>query len=418
MRVLHVNKYLYRRGGAEGYALDVAERQQQQGHDVTLFGMQHPDNDDLPLADTFPPLVELDPPPAGLAARAAAAGRMLWSPSSRAGMAAALDRFRPDVVHLHNIYHQLSPSVLAPVRQRGIPAVMTLHDYKLACPTYDFIAQGAVCEACLDGRFRHAVRQRCKDGSLASSALLAVESRVHRSTGAYDGVRLFLCPSRFLASRMEAAGVYPDRLRVISNPVDATSFSAQTAPGSGIVVAGRLVRTKGFDLVVQALGQLPDAVLHIAGEGPERAALQSLADEAAPGRVVFHGRLSKPALSDLLRASAVAVVPSRWQENQPLSVLEAMAVGLPVVVSDLGGLPELVEDGVDGRIFRNEDVPHLSRVLRELLDDPDSARQVGARGRDKVLRHFAPDQHLDRLQALYVEAGALPDVAGASRGVS
>ena len=397
MRILHVNKYLYRRGGAEGYALDVAERQEQQGHAVGLFGMQHPDNPELPLAATFPPLVELDPPPSGLVARAAAAGRMFWSPSSRSGMAAALDAFRPDVVHLHNIYHQLSPSILAPIRQRGTPAVMTLHDYKLACPTYDFVAQGTVCEACLDGRFRHAAQKRCKDGSLASSALLAVESRVHRSSGAYDGVRLFLCPSRFLAGRMTAAGVYPDRLRVINNPVDATSFSEQVTPGSGVVVAGRLVRTKGFDLVIRAVGRLPGVVLHVAGEGPQAAELEAMATDVAPGRVVFHGRLSKAALSDLLRSSAVAVVPSRWQENQPLSVLEAMAVGLPVVVSDLGGLPELVEDGVDGRVFRNEDVADLARVLTSLLSDPEGARQLGARARTKVLRDFGPGVHLDRL---------------------
>lgn len=406
MKILHVNKYLYRRGGAEGYALDVAERQQARGHDVALFGMQHPQNPSLPLSDLFPPLLELDPPPEGLMAKASAAGRMLWSPSSRDGMARAVVRFAPDVVHLHNIYHQLSPSVLAPLRRAGVPAVMTLHDYKLACPSYEFMAQGSICEACIDGRFRHAVRKRCKDGSLSASALLAAESRVHRSTGAYDAVSLLLCPSRFLAGRMRAAGVYPDRLRVISNPVDALAFSAQTAAGTGVVVAGRLARNKGVDLVVQAVGRLPGARLHVAGEGPEREALERLAAELAPGRVVFHGRLPKPALSDLLRASAVAVVPSRWQENQPLSVLEAQAVGLPVVVSDLGGLPELVQDGVDGRVFASEDVDDLARVLDQLLSDAGVARALGARGREKVLREFGFDGHLDRLDALYAEAGA------------
>ncbi len=412
MRILHVNKYLYRRGGAEGYALDVAEGQRERGHEVTFFGMQHPQNPQLPLSDAFPPLVELDPPPAGLRARTSAAGRMIWSPSSRSGMEAALAAFEPDVVHLHNIYHQLSPSVLDPVRRRGLPAVMTLHDYKLACPTYDFVAQGTVCEACLDGRFRHAVQKRCKDGSLAASTLLAVESRVHRTAGAYDPVRLFLCPSRFLAGRMAAAGVYPDRLRVINNPADASAFSPQSSPGRDVVVAGRLVRTKGFDLAVRAVAALPGRVLHIAGEGPERETLEALAAQVAPGRVVFHGRLDKPALSELLRSCAVAVVPSRWQENQPLSVLEAMAVGLAVVVSDLGGLPELVDDGVDGRVFASEDVADLSRVLAELLDDPDSAHRLGATGREKVVRDFGLRLHLDRLHELYEEAGARGSVEG------
>lgn len=406
MRILHVNKYLYRRGGAEGYALDVAGAQADAGHEVSLWGMQHPQNPPLPLQDTFPSLMELDPPPTGLAARAGAAARMVWSRESRAGLVAALDRVRPDVVHLHNIYHQLSPSILQPLGARGIPAVMTLHDYKLACPTYDFVAQDAVCEACLDGRFRHAVQKRCKDGSLAGSALLAVESRIHRSTRAYDPVRLFLCPSAFLADRMRVAGVYPDRLRVLNNPVDGGAFTAQDGPGVGVVFAGRLTRVKGVDLAVRAVGMLPGTVLHIAGEGPERAALEALSAAVAPGQVRFHGRLDKEALGALLRSCAVSVVPSRWQENQPLAVLEALATGLPVVVSDLGGLPELVEDGVDGRVFRADDPTALASVLRDLLSDPGRAKALGDAGREKVLRRFSPQGHLVQLEGHYREAGA------------
>lgn len=404
MKILHVNKYLYRRGGAEGYALDVAGLQEQAGHEVALWGMTHPQNPPLALSDTFPTLVELDPPPAGVKGRLTAAGRMLWSTQSRRGMAAAVLSFRPDVVHLHNIYHQLSPSILQPLTASDTPSVMTLHDYKLACPTYDFVARGAVCEACLDGRFRHAVQKRCKDGSLASSALLAAETRIHRSTGAYNPVALFLCPSRFMADRMRKAGVYADRLRVINNPVDGRAFTAQSSAGTGVVFAGRLTAVKGIDLAIRAVGGLPGAALHIAGEGPEREALERLATHVAPGQVTFHGRLERDALAVLLRSCAVSVVPSRWQENQPLAVLEALATGLPVVVSDLGGLPELIDDGVDGRVFRNEDVAHLASVLGGLLDDVGLARTFGAAGRAKVLAHFAPDRHLARLDELYAEA--------------
>lgn len=404
MRVLHVNKFLYRRGGAEAYALDVAGLQRAAGHEVALWGMQHPDNPVLPLQDTFPSLVELEPAPDGLPARARAAARMVWSTSSQAGLAAAVDRFRPDVVHLHNIYHQLSPSVLQPLRRRGVPAVMTLHDYKLACPRYDFVDKGSVCEACLDGRFRHAVQKRCKDGSLASSALLAAESRLHRTFGAYDPVARFLCPSRFLADRMRVAGVFPDRLRVISNPVDGEAFSAQERPGSGVVFAGRLTRVKGVDLAVRAVGRLPGVVLHVAGEGPERPALEALAAQEAPGQVVFHGRLDRDALAALLRSCAVAVVPSRWEENQPLAVLEALVTGLPVVVSDLGGLPELVDDGGDGRIFASEDVGGLARALQELAGDPELAHARGRAGRRKVLERFGQQDHLRHLEQLYAEA--------------
>lgn len=162
MRVLHVNKFLHRRGGAEGYMFDVATLQEAAGHEVDYWGMDHPDNiDGLPLADTFAPYVELEPAPGGLAG-ATAAARMIWSPRSRTGIEGAIARFQPDVVHCHNIYHQLSPSVIAAVAAADIPCVMTLHDYKLACPSYQLLADGAPCQDCVGSGTWHAVRRRCK----------------------------------------------------------------------------------------------------------------------------------------------------------------------------------------------------------------------------------------------------------------
>jgi hypothetical protein len=128
VRILHVNKFLYRRGGAEGYLLDLAGLQVAAGHEVEFFGMRHPQNPAYRYEHLFPGHVELEPPPPG-PARVAAAARMLWSPAARRGMDAVVRAFQPDVVHLHNIYHQLSPSVLRPLAELGVPAVMTLHDY-------------------------------------------------------------------------------------------------------------------------------------------------------------------------------------------------------------------------------------------------------------------------------------------------
>ena len=139
MRILHVNKFLYRRGGAEAYMEDLADLQVAAGHTVSFFGMAHPLNTHLEYASHYPRDIEFEPPPAQLSERVRGVARMLYSTSASKGMDAVLSEFRPDVVHLHNIYHQLSPSVLRPIARRRIPAVMTLHDYKLACPTYRFL---------------------------------------------------------------------------------------------------------------------------------------------------------------------------------------------------------------------------------------------------------------------------------------
>jgi glycosyltransferase involved in cell wall biosynthesis len=404
VRILHVNKFLYRRGGAESYMLDLAGLQVAAGHQVEFFGMAHPDNPPHRYAAHFPRHVQLEPPPARANSRLAATAHMVWSPSARRGMETVLRSFRPDVVHLHNIYHQLSPSVLRPLAEHRIPAVMTLHDYKLVCPSYLFLAQGKVCEACLDGHFRHAVTRRCKDGSLGASAVLALESTVHRRTGAYGPVQVFICPSRFLAAKIAQGGVYPDRLEVLRSFVDTHEVTAKTRPGGGIVYAGRLSHEKGVDVLVEAVARLDHGRLDVVGDGPERSRLEALAATRAPGRVRFHGRVAREQVLELLRAGAVAVMPSRCHENQPLAVVEAFGCGVPVVSTSLGGLPELVDGGC-GEIVPPEDSDAMAAALGRLLADPERASAMGRAARSKAEREFDPDRHLAALERLYERAG-------------
>nr|MDT0658531.1 glycosyltransferase [Micromonospora sp. DSM 115978] len=403
MRVLHVNKFLHRRGGAEGYLLDLADLQRAAGDEVGYFGMAHPDNEpDLPYAAHFPPYLELDPPPAGLRRGVGAAARMVWSPASRRGLARVIADFRPDVLHLHNIYHQLSPSVLAAARVAGVPCVLTLHDYKLACPSYQLLDRGTVCHACVTAGPLMAARRRCKGGSLTASTLLAVESWLHRELRLYDPVQVFVSPSRFLAGVMRRAGVFPERLAVVNHFVDTGAVPVKQRPGGGVLYAGRLSTEKGVDVLIQAAAGLPAGVpVEVAGDGPAAPALRELAQRVAPGRIRFHGRLDKPRLQALIRAAAVVAVPSRWHENQPMAVLEAYASGVPVVGTDLGGLPELITPGVDGEIVTADDPAALGAALRTLVADPDRAYLMGRTARDRIERDFTPGGHLDRLRELY-----------------
>lgn len=425
MRILHVNKYLYRRGGAEGYMLDVAGLQRAAGHEVELFGMTHPENPaGLTYADTFPSLVELEPAPAGAAGKLSAAARMLWSSSSRSGLAETIRRFRPDVVHCHNVYHQLSPSVLQAASSAGVPCVMTLHDYKLACPSYQMLDHGKPCDACVTGGTLQAARRRCKDGSLGASALLSLESSLHRLTKAYSPVGVFVSPSEFLADVMRSAGVFPERLRVVNHFVvpDAGHDLPPARPGR-FVFGGRLSHEKGVDTLVRAVALAdPSVALDIAGDGPERAALEALAAAQAPGRVTFHGRVSRDELESLMRGSVASVVPSRWFENQPMTVLESMGAGVPVIATSLGGLPELVRHGVDGWVVAPDDPAALAHALNEVAAAPDEARRRGLVGRERMLRDFSAGAHLAGLDEVYREAATVASSGrrrrGATTGVS
>ncbi|MCW2764495.1 MAG: hypothetical protein JWO11_454 [Nocardioides sp.] len=406
VRILHVNKFLYRRGGAEGYLLDLAALQRTAGHEVAYFGMEHPDNDQ-PSAGRPPAYVEFEPAPAGVPAKVARLGRMVWSTSARRGMDEAIEEFRPDVVHAHNIYHQLSPSVLHAARQRGIPIVLTMHDYKLVCPTYQFLDNGQICTACVGRTPWPAVRRACKDGSRAASTAAAVEVSLHRWFGAYDGVQVFVAPSRFLAQQVTAGGIPGDRVRVLPNFTELdVVFGAPVRRGA--VVAGRLSPEKGIDTLIRAIAGLdlpPGVLLDVAGDGPERPALEALAAAEAPGRVRFHGRLGRPELQELVGEAAVCVVPSRWHENQPLAVLEAFALGVPVVATNLGGLPELVDD-TTGWVVPPDDVPALRGALREALGSAVESRRRGLAARRVAELEHNPKDHLEAITELYREAGA------------
>jgi glycosyltransferase involved in cell wall biosynthesis len=404
VRILHVNKFLYRRGGAEAYMEDLADLQVAAGHTVAFFGMAHPLNTHLQYSKHYPAHIELEPPPPTMIGRVRGVGRMLYSTSASRGMDAVLTEFRPDVVHMHNIYHQLSPSVLRPVARRKIPTVMTLHDYKLACPTYQFLDHGNLCQACLGGHFQHAVLRRCKDGSLGASAAMAAELAIHTISGAYSPVSVFICPSRFLEGRMRAAGVFPRRMRHVPHFIDTKEIPIKAAPGGGIVLAGRLSPEKGIDVAIRAMGDIEGAVLDIAGTGPDEAPLRRLAESVAPGRVRFLGLVDKAEVQRLMLAASVVVVPSRWYENQPMVVLESLARGVPVVGSDLGGMPELIEPGETGDLVPPNDPKALAAALRPYISEPGVGFAMRDRARATIVAEFSPEQHLDRIGAMYDQA--------------
>jgi glycosyltransferase involved in cell wall biosynthesis len=305
---------------------------------------------------------------------------------------------------MHNIYHQLSPSVLRPVARRRIPAVMTLHDYKLACPTYQFLDHGNLCQACLGGHFQHAILRRCKDGSLGSSAVMAGELFVHTITRAYSPVRVFICPSAFLEGRMRAANVYPRRMRHIPHFIETRDIPVKPAPGTGVLLAGRLSPEKGIDVAIRAVGEIDGAVLDIAGTGPDEAQLRRLAESVAPGRVRFHGLVDKAEVQRLMLAASVVVVPSRWYENQPMVVLEALAHGVPVVGSALGGMPELIEPGATGDLVPANDPHALATALTPYVRDPGHGFAMRDTARATIVSEFSPERHLERITAGYALA--------------
>jgi glycosyltransferase involved in cell wall biosynthesis len=328
----------------------------------------------------------------------------LYDTGVRREFARALTAFVPDVVHLHNIYHQFSPSILDELRDRGIPAVMTVHDFKLVCPVYRLFRAGEICRECVGRAWpRGVIRHRCSRGSLAESTLLAFESAFHRARRSYErAISVFIAPSTFMAETLAAGGVELASIEVSRNAPRLVPAVAPAGNRSGRAVlfyAGRLSEEKGVDLLIGAARDCPSVELRIAGTGPQEALLKSAAGGLE--NVVFLGQLDAPALGVERERAWATLAPSRWYENAPLSVIESWWAGRAVLGADHGGLAEMLADGAGGWPVRPADPHAWSAVFRRAAESPDELARLGESARTKAERdHRFPDL-LERTLDLY-----------------
>jgi len=404
MRVLAAHKYYWPKAGAETYLFALERLLTEAGHEVVPFAMADPANRPTPWAKHFVSPVEFrgrrGP---GDLARAA---RVVYSLEARRKMAALLREAPPDVAHLHNIAHQLSPSILDALAARRVPIVQTMHDYKLLCPVYTFRSRGETCERCRGGHFWHVVERRCNAGSLPLSAVNMVEAYVHALRRTYDRVHVFHCPSLFVLAKMLEFGVPRERLAFVPHFVDARAFTPAFGGGRYAFVAGRLAEEKGVDVLLAAHALVPGLELVIAGDGPRRAALEASLGEGQKGRVRFAGHLTGAAFDEAWAGAACLVLPSTWYEVRPMAIHEAYARGKPVVSSRLGSIPEIVEDGITGRLVPPGDPVALGEAMKELVDDRPRAEAMGRAGRALVESRYGPVRHLESMLSVYAQAAA------------
>jgi glycosyltransferase involved in cell wall biosynthesis len=280
---------------------------------------------------------------------------------------------------------------------------MTMHDYKLICPAYTLFTDGAPCERCKGGAFFNATVHACVKDSRAKSALCTVEAYLHQALGVYRrNVAAFIAPSRFLAAKAAEFGVDPARITYIPNWVE-TSDAVAPGDGSYVLYAGRLERVKGVSTLIEAYGRSALKATHelvLAGDGESRTEFEALATRS-PGKVRFTGHLGARELRELIDGAAFVVAPSEWYENAPLSVLEAAGRGKAVVVTSLGGLPELVRKGETGLIVPPRDPVALAAAMDDLAADPVRTVEMGRNARTFVKETFSAERHYEQIAALY-----------------
>lgn len=404
-RVLHVHKFREVVGGVETHIDSLTRWQRSVGAVVDSFTV-----DDVPGR-------AFTPNPTTVRQAVASGRTLMWSRAARLAMERKLEEFKPDIVHLHSLYHHLSPSVLAACRQSRIPTLMTLHDYKLVAPCYVLYRDGRMCDLCVGRRVPvAAIRHRCIKGSAAASALCTIEHALHAPLYR-AGVARFLVPSPYMRDLVVESGEVPkEKLEVIPLGVERPVREATPADSTSIVFFGRLAPEKGVVDLLKAWEQaaLPEPWrLWIAGDGSLRPGL-----EARNVRGVhFVGRLDPDPLSELLISAAAVVVPSTSPETFGLSAAEAMAHGLPVLVSDQGNLPHLV--GTSGQTLPAADPTAWGVALRNLAASPQERIRLGRLGRERVAKEFAPDVATRRIFAAYASASsAMGGLLGAFRAAA
>ena len=311
-----------------------------------------------------------------------------------------LEDDRPDVVHVHGVYPMFSPSILVACRRAGVPVVMTVHNYNLTCPTWYHLYKGRVCEDCVGGHEYRCVLKNCRN-SIPESFAYALRSAVARRFRLFhDNVGMLIVLTSFAKARLLQAGFRDGQMVVIPNPAPMAETAASPVEGEYIAFAGRMSPEKGVDTLLAAARRMAAVPFKVAGDGP---ALSEMTAKA-PRNVEFAGRLDAGDLQTFYAGARIVVVPSVWFEQFPMVILEAMALGLPVVASRIGGLSEIVEDGVTGCLFDPGNAEDLAEKLGSLWNNPELRRNMGRAGREKVLRQYTRDRYYNNLMAVYQEA--------------
>jgi glycosyltransferase involved in cell wall biosynthesis len=401
-KLLSINNYFYPRGGAETVFFGHNRLLEGVGWDVVPFAMHHADNYQSPWSEYFVEEIQFGTD-YSLVEKLRKVPKVIYSREAQRKLAKLVDKVQPSIAHAHNIYHHISPSILAVLKQREIPTILTLHDLKLICPAYTMLAPDGICERCKTGAFYNVVRHRCVKNSAVLSGIIYAENLVNRIIGSYrKNVSRFIVPSRFYLEKMVESGWERSRFSYIPNFIDVKSYIPDFSPGSYFLYFGRLRRQKGLSTLIRAAG-IAGVELRIAGTGPEETALRELSAQTRAD-VKFLGFLSGAGLHDQIRGSRATVLPSEWYENAPMSVLESYAFGKPVLGADIGGIPELIRNQETGIIFESGNPHELAKVLLGCAESSQQRiEEMGREGRNWVERQFSVDPYRERILKLYSE---------------
>lgn len=408
MKILQINKFYFTKGqagGAARYFFDLSRLLKERGHQVIPFSMQHPDNLKTSYDKYFVSQLNLTKPRFSWQF-VKTAPRVFWSCQAARKLETLIKTEKPDLAHLHNIYHHLSPSILPVLKKYQIPTVMTVHDFNLVCANYSLFSQDAVCRRCQKGKLYHCFLQKCLKDSRWISLAGTLEAYWQKWGKFYQKyIDLFLCPSQFVADELKSFGWPQERIRFLPHFVnEPVGMRRHLVPTNDkyYVYFGRLETAKGLDILIQAASQVPEVKLKIAGSGTEEARFRAQAQDLK--NIEFLGWVNRQGLLSLIEGAQFVVVPSITYETFGLSALESFVCARPVIAANHGALPELVKHRQTGLLFESGNVYDLAAKIRYLWSRPQLAQKMGQNAQVLVKEKYNQEIFYQKLSSCYKDA--------------
>ena len=404
MKIIQAHKYYYQRAGAERVVLGLSRMLSEHGHTVAPFAMRYPKNLPSPWSQYFVSELSTEAGAGDLLSALKMFRRAWWSLEAEEKMNQLLKVFRPDVVHAHNLYTHLSPSILRACDRHDVPVVMSLHDYALISANYALWNGDQTMDPDNLNVWSTANSKFIKGSYLATLALDLIRAWHHKMHSFDRYISEYIAPSEFVRDVFIANGFSGSKISVFPIFSDAPAQTKKTDQGF-VLFAGRLERYKGVEVLIEAMKEYPETKLKIVGNGPDESRLRSLSDGMT--NIEFAGFMRGDALWEEMRQARVVVVPSVWHEPFGLVALEAMSNSTPVIVSDRGGLQEILEEGISGSVYNADDSYDLVRALSPYLADEQFALGRGRAAFTRANLIGSKDRYLQKILKIYQQVQAV-----------
>lgn len=393
MKILLINKYLYPKGGAETYVLKLGEHLKKLGHEVEYFGMQDSRNIAGNSAGAYTENINFHKVSVSYLTYPF---KIIYSFDARKQLRRVLNSFKPDIVHINNINFQLTPSIIYEIKRNNIPIVYTAHDVQWVCPNHMLTDLRSMtrCRKCVGGHYMSCALNRCIHGSILRSLIGTVEAVLYRRLHTYKLVDKIICPSCFMERELSENPDVAGRTVVMHNFIEDKTSDAGKKGGYALYF-GRYSAEKGIKTLLKAAVELPDIQFVFAGGGE----LEEEVNQVSNVKNV--GFKQGQELNDLIAGADFSVLPSEWGENCPFSVMESQTLKTPVIGAEIGGIPELIEDGVTGLLFESGNKMDLKEKIRYLYENREFCQSLSKNC--KNIKYDKIGEYSDKLIKIYIE---------------